>query len=298
MDFFLLFALITQAIRIALPYLAAAMGGLWSERAGVANVALEGTILVGALGSTIGVLSTGSSWVGVIVGLLSGIVLQVFHGVLVLIGRANAIVSGIALNLLAAGLTRFLLRALYHSSSNSPAITALQVSSSGSKGTWSFASRLFTDTTSGLILLSTIATFIALRYTRFGLRVQAVGELPDAASAVGIRVVSVRLWALVCTGALAGLAGVWLAFDQRQFSSGMSGGRGFIALAAIVAGGWTPSRTLVYALGFGAAEALQITLQSQKFVAHQIVQMLPYLATLLVLMFRFGRLSPPAALSK
>lgn len=289
-------AFLAQALRIALPYLAAAMGGVWSERAGVVNVALEGTILVGALGTIAGTLASGSHWVGLLCGLLSGVALQLVHAAVVLRGRANAIVSGFALNLLAAGGTRFLLRALYDSSSNSPPIRPLAPLARVASTSPVWGAVL--DPSTWLVVAIVALTIVALRRTPFGLRVRAVGEHPEAVASVGVSVDGTRTLAVAVAGACAGLAGAWLAFDQRQFSSGMSGGRGFIALAAVVVGSWRPGRVALFCLAFGAAEAAQIALQDSAGAAHHLVQMLPYVATLVALMGVVGRTRPPAALGR
>lgn len=286
-------AFLAQVLRIALPYLAASMGGIWSERAGVPNVALEGTILVSALGAVAGTTATGSPWAGLVIGVLSGVLLQWIHALSVLVGRANAIVSGLALNLLASGGTRFLLRALYDSSSNSPAIPGL----SEKAGKTLLVATLL-DPTTWLVALVVVGTIVGLERTKLGLRVRAVGEHPEAAESVGVHVLRTRLAALGLAGACAGLAGAWLAFDQRQFSSGMSGGRGFIALATVVIAGWEPRGAALFAVLFGAAEAAQIVLQDQKAIPHQVVQALPYLVTLVVLAGWVRRSRPPAALAR
>jgi ABC-type uncharacterized transport system permease subunit len=275
-------AFLAQSLRIALPYLAASMGGVWSERAGVVNVALEGTMLAAGLFAIAGTTLLGSAWLGLLCALLAGVALQLLHGVAVLRGRANAIVSGFAINLLAAGGTRFLLRALYDSSSNSPAVPRV-------------VSPLVMN---ALVVVVVLGSILALARTTFGLRVRAVGEHPEAAESAGVSVLRTRLFALVVAGVCAGLSGAWLAFDQHQFVSGMSGGRGFIALAAVVVSGWRPGRAAVFCLLFGAAEAAQIVLQDQRAVPHQLVQMLPYVATLLALAGLVGRTRPPAALGK
>jgi simple sugar transport system permease protein len=150
-----------------------------------------------------------------------------------------------------------------------------------------------------LLVLATVPlTVLALMRTPFGLRVRAVGEHPEAAASAGVRVARTRILAVSLAGAAAGLAGAWLAFDQHQFSSGMSGGRGFIALAAVVVAGWRPGRAALFCLLFGVAEAAQIALQDQHAVPHQIVQMLPYLATLIALAGWVGRTRPPSALGR
>jgi general nucleoside transport system permease protein len=289
---FLSFAFLAQCMRISLPYLAAAMGGVLSERAGVVNVALEGTMLVGALFAVLGTTAFGSPWAGLLVALLAGVALQLLHAVAVLYGRANAIVSGIALNLLAAGGTRFLLRAAYDSASNSPAIAGL----AGASKNQSLLVATLLDPATWLVVALVTATIVVLRSTAFGLRVRAVGEHPAAAASVGVSVARTRVVAVGLAGAAAGLGGAWLAFDQHQFSSGMSGGRGFSALAAVVISGWRPGRAALFCFLFGAADAAQIALQDQHVVSHHLVQMLPYLATLLALAGLVGRSRPPAAL--
>jgi simple sugar transport system permease protein len=290
-------AFLAQVVRIALPYLAAAMGGIWSERAGIVNVALEGTILVSALGAVAGTTATGSPWVGLVMALLCGAALQLVHGVSVLYGRANAIVSGIALNLLALGGTRFVLRALYDSASNSPAIPAL-TSRTGSGTGLSLLAGTLLDPSTWLVVALVVATIVALYRTPFGLRVRAVGEHPEAAESVGVSVIGTRIRAVALAGGAVGMSGAWLAFDQHQFSSGMSGGRGFIALAAVIAGSWRPGRAALFCVLFGAAEAAQIALQGSHAIAHQVVQMFPYLATLVALAGLVGKSRPPAALGK
>jgi simple sugar transport system permease protein len=142
------------------------------------------------------------------------------------------------------------------------------------------------------------ATPWALSRTRFGLRVRAVGENPAAAAAVGLHVVRVRLAALAVSGAIGALGGIHLAFDQHRFESGMSGGRGYIALAAVILSGWRAGRAALACLAFAALEATQILLQSEKLIAHEVVQMLPYAATLVVLAFAAGRARAPAGLGK
>ncbi len=301
MSRFLSLAFAAQALRIALPYLAASMGGIWSERAGVPNVALEGTILVSALGTVAGTTSSGSPWIGLGTGLAAGVALQLVHAMVVLHGRANAIISGLALNLLAAGGTRFLLRAFYDSSSNSPQILALGAAPGGGAPA-SLIRATLVDPTTWLVVVVVVGTVLGLGRTTLGLRVRAVGEHPEAAASVGVSVIGTRTLALAIAGATAGLAGAWLAFDQHQFSSGMSGGRGFIALAIVVIAGWRPLPAVGFALLFGAADAAQIALQDQHAVPHQLVQALPYVVTLVVLAglsYAPGRRSrAPAALGR
>jgi simple sugar transport system permease protein len=288
---------VAEALRMAVPYACAAVAGVWSERCGVVNIALEGVLLSSAFGAAAVTLATGSATMGVLGGLAVGALLSFGHGLLAAHYRIDAIVSGIALNILSASGTRFLLRAWYDSASNSPAMSGFHLGPSGSSGAAMLA-RALLDPVTLLALGAVAATPWALSRTRFGLRVRAVGENPAAAAAVGLHVVRVRLAALAVSGAIGALGGIHLAFDQHRFESGMSGGRGYIALAAVILSGWRAGRAALACLAFAALEATQILLQNQKLIAHEVVQMLPYAATLVVLAFAAGRARAPAGLGK
>lgn len=289
--------LVAETIRLAVPYACAALAGVWSERCGVVNIALEGVLLSSAFGAVVFTLVTGSPTVGIFGGMLVGVCLSFGHGVLAAKFRVDAIVSGIALNLLAASGTRFLLRAWYDSSSNSPAIAGFHFGPSGSSGAAMLGRALVDPVTVLAVLAIAISPWVLTR-TKFGLRVRAVGENPVAAASVGINVVRVRLAALSISGAIGALGGIHLALDQHRFESGMSGGRGFIALAAVILAGWRSVRAAVVCLVFAGLEATQILLQDQRWVPHQLLQMLPYVATLVILGVAAGRARAPAGLGK
>jgi simple sugar transport system permease protein len=273
-----------QVLRITVPYALAALGGIWSERSGVINIALEGMLLAGAFGAAVGALAAGSALAGLALGVAAGVALAALYGVAVLKWRADQIVCGVAATLLALGATRFFLKLLYGSSSNSPRIP-----------TGALGAPLMAATA-----LAALVTHAALYRTRFGLRLRAVGEHPDAAESAGVRVLPVRWAGVLLSGALAGAGGVWLAFDQHNFVAGMSAGRGFIALAAMILGGWTPAGAMAACLVFGAAEALQLRLQSSGMQwAAGTVQSIPYLITIAALAARGRRRSvAPAALGR
>ncbi|PIE06211.1 MAG: ABC transporter permease [Sorangium cellulosum] len=289
--------LVAETLRLSIPYACAALAGIWSERCGVVNIALEGVLLSSAFGAVVMTLATGSPTAGMAGGMLVGVMISLTHGLLAAKYRVDAIVSGIALNLLAASGTRFLLRAWYDSASNSPAITGFHLGPTGSSG----ASMLGRTLLDPVTMLAAIAVFITpwlLYRTKFGLRIRAVGENPEAAASVGINVVQVRLGALTLSGVIGALGGIHLAMDQHRFESGMSGGRGFIALAAVILSGWNSYRAALACLAFAALEATQILLQGQQMVPHETMQMLPYVATLIVLGFAAGRTRGPAGLGK
>jgi simple sugar transport system permease protein len=303
--------LLAQTVRMAVPYVCAALGGVWSERSGVVNIALEGMLLSAGLAAVAVNHATGSPWAGVLGAAVIGGAFGLAHA-LITRARVDAIISGIALNLVAAGGTRFLLRALYDSSSNSPAVAGFRTTGLGGSSGALLLVRTLTDPLTLLAAAVTVATAMALDRTRFGLRVRACGEDPDAAASVGVPVLRVRLRAITLGGAICGLGGAALAYDQHQFGSGMSGGRGFIALAAVIVSGWRPGRAALACTLFAGLDALQIVLQQSTRVPHDLVSALPYIATLLVLVAigrrragvgggaLFGRLGgrPPAALGK
>jgi simple sugar transport system permease protein len=301
--------MLAQTLRMAIPYVCAGLGGVWSERSGVVNIALEGILLAGGLGGVVAQVATGSAWAGVAAGAAVGAALGAAHALVVVRGRVDAIVSGLAVNLVAAGGTRFVLRALYDSSSNSPPVPGFPaLVGAGGAGGWSLLARTCTDPLALATALLVAATAWTLSSTRFGLRVRACGEDPAAAASVGVGVVRVRLAAVTLGGAICGLGGVALAFDQHQFQSGMSGGRGFIALAAVILSGWRPGRAALACVAFAALDAMQIVVQQHAGhvrAAGYAVQMLPYLATLFALWAiarRRGRGAiegrPPASLGK
>jgi general nucleoside transport system permease protein len=198
--------------------------------------------------------------------------------------RGDQIVCGVALNLFADGLTRFLLKAAFDSSSNSPRVDAW-----GRVGPWLIA----------LTIALVVVAHVVVYRTPFGLRLRAVGEHPEAAASLGVVPARVRWAALLGAGALAGLGGAWLAADQRQFVAGMSNGRGYIALAAMIFGKWRPAWAAAACLLFGVAEALQIALQAAGVgVPGWAVQMLPYVLTMVTLAGFIGRAQAPRALGR
>jgi ABC-type uncharacterized transport system permease subunit len=292
MNMFLAF--LAQTLRIAVPYLFAAAGGVLAERAGIISLTLEGFMLGGAFSAMLGSYYFGDPWLGVLCGIAGGVALGLVHGVATIRFKANQVVSGIAINLLAVGLTRYFLKLIFGSSSNSPRVPGF---SAGTSST-ALVSGLVHNPLIPLGLLSVPAVAWLLYRTPFGLRVRAVGELPEAAVTLGIPVNRVRYVAVALSGALAALGGAYLSLDQHQFTDGMSAGRGFIALAAIIFGRWDPMRAGLACLFFAAAETLQIQLQGLQAIPSQFVQMIPYVLTIIALVGLVGRAVPPAALGR
>ncbi|MGI8509695.1 MAG: ABC transporter permease [Gemmatimonadaceae bacterium] len=276
--------IIAQILRIAVPYLFAAAGGVVAERAGIISLTLEGYMLGGAFAAVLGGYYSGSPVVAVICGIVGGIVLALIHAVASIRYRADQVVTGIAINLFAVGITRFFLKLVFGSSSNSPRVNGFGAG---------FANPLVWL---GLLVAPLVAYL--LYRTTFGLRVRATGEKPEAAASVGVNVHRVQYIAVLLSGALAALGGVYLALDQHQFTDQMTAGRGFIAVAAVIFGRWTPLRVGAACLLFAAAETLQIHLQGNHIVASQFIEMIPYVLTIVALAGVVGNAVAPAALGR
>ena len=276
-----------------MPYLFAAAGGIVSERAGVIALTLEGFMLTGAFCAALGSFYSGSPWVGIVAGVGGGLLAALLHALATIRYRADQVVVGIAMNLLAVGVTRFFLRLAFDSSSNSPRVPGF--------GGETVASGVFGTLANPLVwmgILTMVAVAWTLYRTPFGLRVRAAGEKPEAAASVGVPVRRVRWAAVALSGMCASLGGVYLALDQHQFTDGMTAGRGFIALAAVIFGKWDPTRVAIACLLFAAAETMQIRLQALQLVPSQFVEMIPYVLTIVALAGVVGRAAPPSALGK
>jgi simple sugar transport system permease protein len=288
--------LLRSTIRLSTPLLLAALGGVLSERSGVINIALEGMMLAGAFFGMLGSHITGSAWIGLLFGMVAGMTLGIIHAFLTQSFKVNQVVSGIALNIFALGVTTYLLRILFQHAGGSPPINGLP--------TWHLGQTLG-DQNILSILAFTLVIPISLFLFRspLGLRLRAAGENPSATTAAGINFRSLRYLALTCSGILGGLGGVYLSLGQlNMFTEGMSSGRGFIALAAVIFGKWTPWGAAIAALFFGFSDALQMRLQGQTIFGHVIpaefMLTLPYVLTIIALVGFVGKAIPPAALGQ
>lgn len=285
-----------QTIRISVPLILAALGGVCSERSGVINVALEGIMLNGAFCAVLGTYYFGNPWAGLVASVLGGILTAVIHGIITIRYKADQIISGIAINLLALGVTKFFLKVIFHSSSNSTRIIGFEAWEAHFQS-MPVIKDIIGDPLIFITILSIVAVHFSLFRTPWGLRLRAVGEHPQAADTLGVHVNRMRIMGVLLSGCLAGLAGAWLAFDQHQFTDNMSAGRGFIALAAMIIGKWTPLGAVGAALLFGFAEGLQMQLQAWGVhIPTQFVQMTPYLLTIVVLAGLIGKATPPSSL--
>ena len=286
-------AFLFQTLRISIPYLLAAAGGVMSERVGIIALGLEGMMLAGAFGAALGSYYGGSPYMGLLGALAAGLVITSILAVSTLRFKANQVVVGVAINLLAVGVTRFFLRLTFDSASNSPRVPGFGGESAGAGMFAAFVNPLVWI---GLFALPALGWL--LYKTPFGLRVRAVGEKPEAAATLGVAVIPLQLKGLLIAGSLAALGGAYLALDQHQFTDGMTAGRGFIALAAVIFGRWEPVRVAVACLLFAAAETLQIQLQGSQILPSQFVEMIPYVLTIVALAGVVGRSVAPAALGK
>ncbi len=284
---------VAQTVRISVPYTMAAVGATFSERGGVVNIALEGMLLVGAFAAVLGTHLTGSPWAGLACALTASALLALVHALVAVTLRADQIISGVALNLFAVGVTKFLLKLVFGSSSNSSRVDGLPQLSS-TLGQVPAVGTLLANPLIVAAVVLVVGGHVVLFRTRFGLRLRAVGEHPAAADTAGLSVAGLRYAGVVISGIFAGLGGAWLAFEQHSFTDGMSSGRGYIALAAMIVGKWTPFGAAAACVLFAAAETLQIVLQGGRIPA-QFLQMLPYAITVVVLAGFIGRATPPAA---
>ncbi len=271
-----------QTLRITIPYLLPSLGAVYSEKGGVVNIALEGILLCGAFAAAAVTYYTGNVIYGAAAGTAAGIFISLIHSIVTVTFKANQIVSGIALNIFAYGLTKFLCKLLFGSSSNSERIQGLE--------TLNLPFNPFLLICVILLGLS----WMVIYKSRFGLRLRAAGENPEAADSLGINVSGIRYIGVLISGAFAGLGGAWLAMDQHSFTDGMSAGRGYIALAAMIIGKWNPLGAAAACLLFGLAESFTLQFQDSG-IPTQFIQMLPYVLTIIVLAGFIGKANPPAA---
>ncbi|RDD30944.1 ABC transporter permease [Prosthecochloris sp. ZM] len=269
-----------QVLRIWVPYGLTSVGATFSERGGVINLALEGLILAGAFGAAVGQHLTGSAALGIVAGILCGLCVALLHSFITITLKADQIVSGIALNLLVMGATRFGLKMLFGSSMNSDRIDGTGIS------------LVLFDPLFLIALASVIIGQFVMFRTPFGLRLRSAGESAETVAAAGVSVPGIRYAGVLISGVLASLAGVFLAYQQHSFTDNMSAGRGYIALAAMIIGKWSPVGAALASLMFAAAEALEMWLQTG-FIPSQLIQALPYVVTLLVLAGFVGKARAP-----
>ena len=292
-------SLIASTIRLATPLVLAALGGLFSERSGVINIALEGKMLAGAFTaaavtyaaeSRLG-MGAASPWVGLLAGMIAGLFIAVIYALSCIKFKSDQVVSGAAINILMIGMPGLLSGSFFLSSGSTPQIPKDHLLP---QSPWFIA----------IVVLALVGGIWYVLYkTPFGLRLRSVGENPEAADAAGVSVSRIRYSGVLLAGVLAGLGGAYLSIGQSSlFTRNMTAGRGFIALAALIFGKWRPVQTLLACLLFGFTEAISIQMQgvfklpSGEDIPVQFIQMVPYVLTIVVLAGFIGSSRPPRAL--
>jgi ABC-type uncharacterized transport system permease subunit len=274
------FVLLLQILRLAVPYVLTSVGATFSERGGVVNLALEGMMLAGAFGAAFGQYRSGSVWLGILLALCCGLGVAMLFAFITVTLKADQIVAGIAVNILVMGATRFGLTLLFGSSMNSERIAGFEMP-------YFFLDPLFLAA-----VISVIAGHLVLFKTPYGLRLRATGESAQTADSAGINVDRMRYSGVLVSGALAALGGAFLVFQQHTFTDNMSAGRGYIALAAMIIGKWNPAGAALASLFFATTESMEMWLQTG-WIPSQLVQLIPYVITLVVLAGFVGRSSAP-----
>src|SRR6266404_3230110 len=302
-------SLVFSTIRLATPLVLAALGGLYSERSGVVNIALEGLLLAGAFTAASVNYYAHSPWIGLVGAMAAGAFVAYILALACIRFKADQVVTGTGINILFIGLPAVLSGALFLSSGSTPQIPRENLLPALNRFLPSFIPqwRIFTDVSiiSLLALVVVLVTRYVLYRTPFGLRLRAVGENPEAADAAGVGVNRMRYIGVILSGALAGIGGAYLSIGQSSlFTRNMAAGRGFIALAALIFGKWRPTQTMLACLLFGFADALTIQMQGvvklpwnpAEDIPVQFIQMIPYVVTIVVLAGFIGQSRAPRAL--
>jgi general nucleoside transport system permease protein len=289
-------SLLFSTIRLATPLILAALGGMFSERSGVINIALEGKMLAGAFTAAAVTyaadvkfgMGNASPWIGLLSAIAAGVFIAAIYAVACIRFQADQVVSGAAINILMIGMPGFLSGAFFLSSGSTPQLPK---------------EHLIPGTPIVIAFAMVGISWYVMYRTPFGLRLRSVGEKPEAADAAGVSVTKIRYWGVLLAGALAGIGGAYLSIGQSSlFTRNMTAGRGFIALAALIFGKWRPVQTMLACLLFGFTEAISIQMQgavklpSGEDIPVQFIQMVPYVLTIVVLAGFIGSSRPPKAL--
>lgn len=296
MDLSPVIALLDSALRLGTPIALTAIGELIAEKSGIVNIGIEGVMVIGAFASVVATYATGDPIIGVLVGVAIGALLGLIHGTLSTYLYADQIIVGMGIIFFGYGITAVGNAIIWGQPGFSVGVSTIShLIVRVGEASVSISPIFF------LTIMLAILTYFVLKYTWVGLRLRSVGEDPEVADVLGINVFRLRLYATVVGGALTGLAGAYLGVDWGgRFVSYMSAGRGFIALAAIIVGGWEPLITLLASYLFGFFDALQLTLAQLygKQVPPQLFQMIPYIATVVVFALLFRKARPPAAIAR
>jgi len=292
---------LVASIRFSTPLLGASLGEIISERGGVVNIGLEGMMLCGALAGVLGSYVTGNPWFGLLAAVLAGLLVALTQAFFSITLAVDQVVVGMALNIGSLGLTTYVSRMVFGLTER-PRVTGLAPLKVPFLGDLPVLGPvLFNQSVLVYLtyLLVPVVAFVLMR-TEWGLKLRAVGEHPEAAASVGVSVTRIRYTAVLLCGALAGMAGSFFSLVQlNAFVEGMTGGRGFIALAVVIVGKWTPRRAALTALLFGALDAIALRTQALAVdLPYHLLLALPYLVTLLVYAGLVGQARAPAALGR
>jgi general nucleoside transport system permease protein len=315
MEYFDLFvSMSASTLRVAAPLVLAALAGLFSERAGIVNIALEGKMLGAAFAAAATAAATGSPWLALLAGIAVAVALSMVHGVASITYAGNQMVSGMAINVLALGLTAVLAIAWFKQGGRTPLLSGearfgpIELPMADTLKSVPGFGPLYADVIGGhnllvylTFVLVPLVAYVVAR-TRFGLRLRAVGQNPSAVDTAGISVAGLRYRALLCTGLLTGIAGTYLSIAHGAgFQPDMTAGKGFLALAALIFGKWRAWPAVFACLLFAFTDAMQIRLQGVALpivgvVPVQAIQALPYVLTVLLLAGFVGKAVAPKAI--
>lgn len=312
MDLNTLIQILDSTIRLATPLLLACLAGLFSERSGIIDIGLEGKMLIAAFFSAAVAFATGSVWLGLLAGIAASMALSALHGLASITFRGNQLISGVALNFLASGLTVLIAQVWFSQGGRTPSLMSggrfenVTLPLAETLRGVPILGPIYADLISGhsilvyAALLAVPLTWWVLFRTRYGLRLRAVGEAPEAVDTAGVSVVGLRYSSLVITGVLCGMAGAYLATGlQAGFVREMTAGRGYIALAALIFAKWRPWYALWACLLFGLLQAVALRYQNLDLglfvVPVQVMDALPYILTVVILAGFVGKAIPPRA---
>ncbi|MBL4769069.1 MAG: ABC transporter permease [Rhodobacteraceae bacterium] len=312
MDFLTIIQVLDSTVRLATPLLLACLAGLFSERAGIFDIGLEGKMLAAAFFSAAFAAITGSAWLGLLAGIGASMLLSGLHGLASITFRGNQLISGVAINFLASGMTVLIAQSWFKQGGRTPALTGdarftpIDLPFADAVRDVPVLGPIYSDLLSGhsilvyLAFLAVPATYWLLYSTRFGLRLRAVGENPAAVDTAGISVVGMRFAAVAICGILCGIAGAYLSTAlQAGFVKEMTAGRGFIALAALIFAKWRPWYAMIACLLFGFLQAVSLRYQNIQIgdftIPVQLMDALPYILTVVILAGFVGKAIPPRA---
>jgi simple sugar transport system permease protein len=315
MDHSTLIEILASTLRLGTPLLLACLAGLYSERAGIFDIGLEGKMLMAAMASGAVAALSGSAWVGLGAGVLAAMLFAVLHGLASITFRGNQLISGVALNFVASGATVLIAQSMFRQGDRTPPLEGaarfqpITLPGAEALSGLPLVGPFYARVISGhsilvyIALLAVPATWWLLSRTRFGLRLRAVGENPEAVDTAGVSVVRLRYTAVLVTGVLCGLAGTYMATSlQAGFGREMTAGRGYIALAALIFAKWRPWQALWATMLFGFLQALALrpdviaaTLPGSLSIPVAFLDALPYILTVIVLAGFVGRAIPPRA---